>query len=96
MRLLIDAEHSHLQPAVRLISLALMRRYNAGAEATVTNTYQCYLRHTENDLDEDLTLARQLRFNLGCKLVRGAYMEYERNKSSKEGTKTILVQRCAI
>ena len=30
VNLLIDAEHSHLQPAVRAIALAAMKRFNTG------------------------------------------------------------------
>ena len=55
MVLLIDAEHSQLQPAVRLISLAMMADFNTkGRDVVLCNTYQCYLKGTVKDIDEDL------------------------------------------
>ena len=42
--LFIDAEHSHLQPAVRYITLALMRKFNTKEKIVVANTLQCYLK----------------------------------------------------
>ena len=57
MILLIDAEHSQLQPAVRLISLAMMADFNrkdGGDGVVLCNTYQCYLKDTLNNVKEDL------------------------------------------
>ena len=81
----IDAEHSHLQPAVRLLTLALMRRFNAGNDVTIGNTYQCYLKESAENVATDLKLAEELNFNHGGKYVRGAYMEFERKRSVKLG-----------
>ena len=57
MILLIDAEHSQLQPAVRLISLAMMADFNrkeGGEDVVLCNTYQCYLKDTLSNVKEDL------------------------------------------
>ena len=55
MVLLIDAEHSQLQPAVRLISLAMMADFNKkGKDVVLCNTYQCYLKDTVDAVKEDL------------------------------------------
>lgn len=46
-RVIVDAEHTHVQPAIAALSLDLMRRENAaGAPPLVLETFQCYLRET--------------------------------------------------
>ena len=54
VHLLIDAEYSHLQPAVRIITLALMNKFNRGNDIVVSNTYQCYLVESWKQIQEDL------------------------------------------
>ena len=70
MELYIDAEYSHLQPAVRLITLALMLQYNAKFPI-VFNTYQCYLKQSLSALASDIALSENSNFYFGCKIVRG-------------------------
>ena len=81
--LLIDAEHSQLQPAVRLISLAMMADFNGkGGEDVVVlcNTYQCYLKGTLDAVEEDL------------KVQYYVYIQYKQHciypKSTLNNTKT--------
>ena len=55
MVLLIDAEHSHLQPAVRAITLAMMSAFNrSGGDVVLCNTYQCYLKDTVEAVSADM------------------------------------------
>ncbi|KAH0541506.1 hypothetical protein FGG08_004047 [Glutinoglossum americanum] len=89
IRLLIDAEHSLLQPGIDAWTLSLMRRYNnnnnsnnnpqrpPSAGALVYNTYQAYLRSTPTTLAAHLAAAHSEGFTLGAKLVRGAYLASE-------------------
>ncbi|XP_062459987.1 hydroxyproline dehydrogenase-like [Pezoporus occidentalis] len=42
--LMVDAEQSHLQGALRLLTLALIGRHNRGAEPRVWSTVQAYVR----------------------------------------------------
>lgn len=42
------------------------------------NGYQCYLRRHAKTLHWELEAARKLGYNLGVKLIRGAYMNEER------------------
>ena len=70
VELYIDAEYSHLQPAVRLITLALMLQYNAKFPI-IFNTYQCYLKQSLSALASDIALSQNLNFYFGCKIVRG-------------------------
>eukprot|EP00095_Tigriopus_kingsejongensis_P007261 maker-scaffold286_size222086-snap-gene-1.24 protein:Tk07261 transcript:maker-scaffold286_size222086-snap-gene-1.24-mRNA-1 annotation:"proline dehydrogenase mitochondrial-like" len=81
----IDAEYSHLQASVRLITLALMMEFNQRDKICIANTYQCYLRDCSSHLAEDLSLASEMGFSLGIKLVRGAYMDLERSRSLAKG-----------
>ena len=74
VKLYIDAEYSHLQPAVRALTLALMKY----SDYVIYNTYQCYLKDTMDHLEQDLQIAHELGFAAwGCKLVRGAYLQAE-------------------
>ena len=70
VELYIDAEYSHLQPAVRLIALALMFQYNTKFPV-IFNTYQCYLKQSLSALASDIVLSENSNFYFGCKIVRG-------------------------
>ena len=70
VELYIDAEYSHLQPAVRLITLALMLQYNTKSPI-IFNTYQCYLKQSLCALASDIALSQNSNFYFGCKIVRG-------------------------
>ena len=84
IELYIDAEYSHLQPAVRLITLSLMKRYNSKTPI-LFNTYQCYLKDSLKYLENDLKLAQKLNFRFGCKIVRGAYLKAEKTRAELIG-----------
>ncbi|EFR03061.1 proline oxidase [Nannizzia gypsea CBS 118893] len=83
VRLLIDAEHQAVQPAIDAWALDLQRKYNirsdstAGERAVVYNTYQAYLRSTPKTLSQHMAMAQDEGFVLGVKLVRGAYLGVE-------------------
>lgn len=42
VRVMVDAEQSYFQPAIRRIVMQAMKRYNRDM-AIIFNTYQCYL-----------------------------------------------------
>lgn len=78
VRIIIDAEYSWYEPAIDALSLALMRRFNAGPEGPlVYATYQAYLRRTHAHLVHALRDAQKQGYALGAKLVRGAYLPHE-------------------
>lgn len=81
---LVDAEESWLQPIVDRLTLEMMQRYNQ-QEAWVWNTLQMYRRDRLAYLDDLIQLAKRDDFLLGFKLVRGAYMEKERDYAQKRG-----------
>ncbi len=84
VRVLIDAEHSWIQDAIDDIARDMMRAYNRDAPI-VYNTYQLYRKDKLASLQADYYLAETDGFFLGAKLVRGAYMEIERDRAEKYG-----------
>lgn len=84
MRLLIDAEHSYMQPAIDAVALHLQTKYNRQTPV-VFNTYQCYLKDSHQRLTADLQLAKDKGFLLAAKMVRGAYMHLERDRAADMG-----------
>jgi proline dehydrogenase len=52
---------------------------------TIMNGYQSYLRRMMNVIDDEVELSKKMGFNLGIKLVRGAYMSEERELAAKAG-----------
>jgi len=78
VRLLIDAEQVRYQPAIDNLVLGLQRRFNMEDKPVVYNTYQLYLRDALERLRTDVTRSERFGFHFGAKLVRGAYMESER------------------
>ena len=86
MKLLIDAEESWIQPAVNLIVEEMMSLYNR-EEAIVHNTAQMYLKDKLSYLHYLKDKAKKEGFIAGIKLVRGAYMEKERDMARDRGWK---------
>ena len=42
------------------------------------NGYQCYLKRMMNIIPMEVRASKEFEFNLGIKLIRGAYMNEER------------------
>jgi proline dehydrogenase len=81
---LIDAEETWIQDPIDRLAIELMTVYN-NEKAVVYNTYQLYRNDRLNFLKISHTIARDGNFILGAKLVRGAYMEKERLRATKNG-----------
>jgi proline dehydrogenase len=79
VRLLIDAEQSELQPAVDLIALYLMKRFNNGTNTSplIYNTYQLYLQDSGLRLLCHQKWLQESGSELAAKMVRGAYLSHE-------------------
>ena len=84
MKLLIDAEESWIQPAINLIVEEMMALYNRES-AIVHTTAQMYLKDKLSYLKELKDKAKAEGFIAGVKLVRGAYMEKERQIAEEKG-----------
>lgn len=80
----VDAEESWIQDTIDQMCHELMKRYNR-ERAIVYNTAQMY-RHDRLDfLRNAVADAREQGYHYGVKLVRGAYMEKERNRAVDRG-----------
>lgn len=84
VRVLVDAEYTYMNPALSLVTMAMMKKFNKDS-AWIWNTYQCYLKESRSLLLEALQLSKTQGFCLGVKLVRGAYMDKERKLAQQEG-----------
>ena len=79
VKILVDAEEYEVQNAIDELVLKMMKKYNTGNEAYIYNTVQLY-RWDRIDYLKKLIKDR-CDFRLGFKLVRGAYMEKERQQA---------------
>ncbi|XP_071163980.1 hydroxyproline dehydrogenase-like [Mytilus edulis] len=80
--LMVDAEYTYMNPALNLITLAMMLNYNHD-KPLVAYTYQNYLKGTEELLKRDIEYIKSHGVAFSAKLVRGAYMDKERMLSKK-------------
>jgi proline dehydrogenase len=84
VKVLIDAEETWIQDGINQLSDAMMEKYNRG-EAIIFNTFQMYCHPTLAYLKQSFEGAREKKYILGAKLVRGAYMEKERRRAAELG-----------
>lgn len=84
IRVLIDAEESWIQDPIDMLAYEMMQKYNT-KRAIVFNTYQLYRTASLKNLRKACQEAINGNYFLGGKLVRGAYMEKERERASLMG-----------
>lgn len=80
----IDAEDSWIQDAIDALADEMMAKYNK-IEVIVFNTVQLYRHDRLQFLKDSHTRAKEAGFKVGFKLVRGAYMEKERQRAAEKG-----------
>ena len=78
IKILIDAEEIEVQNAIDDLAIKMMRKYNIKSPI-VYNTVQMYRKDRLGYLNEMISNKLNNDVILGLKLVRGAYMEKERN-----------------
>lgn len=84
VRIFIDAEESWIQGAIDDMAHEMMMTFNK-ERAIVYNTIQLYRHDRLAFLKQSHTHALANQYYLGVKLVRGAYMEKERERAEKMG-----------
>ena len=80
LSVLIDAEESWIQPAIDNLAEAMIRKFNE-EKVVIFNTLQMYRWDRLEYLKKQVELANEVGYHLGVKLVRGAYMEKERERA---------------
>lgn len=82
--LLIDGEESWMQDAADELVAKMMQKYNKD-KVIIYNTLQLY-RHDRLDYLQRLhQMAKKDGFKIGVKVVRGAYMEKEKERAKEKG-----------
>jgi proline dehydrogenase len=81
---LIDAEETWIQNPIDELADEMMAKYNR-EQVIVLNTYQLYRTASYGNLTRAFEKARRENYRLGAKLVRGAYMEKERERAQQMG-----------
>lgn len=84
VRIMVDGEESWFQDVIDGWVKDAMREYNQET-AIVYNTFQLYRHDMLRNLKDAHHDAVANGYFLGAKLVRGAYMEKERNRASEKG-----------
>jgi len=82
--LMIDAEETWIQDICDELVIDLMRRYNK-EKVIIYNTLQMYRHDRIAHLEWQIKDAREKGYHVGLKIVRGAYMEKERERSAEKG-----------
>lgn len=85
--LLVDAEESWIQDAIDEIVESMMERFNKD-ECIIYNTLQMYRWDRLEYLKKSYQRAKEKNYYYGIKLVRGAYMEKERERAYDLGYKS--------
>ncbi|MCB0688511.1 MAG: proline dehydrogenase family protein, partial [Saprospiraceae bacterium] len=80
MKIFIDAEESWIQEPIDRMVEDMMERYNK-ERVVVYQTFQMYRKDRLPYLQRLFHIAREKQYVLGAKLVRGAYMEKERDRA---------------
>lgn len=81
VRLFIDAEETWIQPAIDALATEAMQQWNR-QECLIYNTLQMYRNDRLDYLVKDIAAAREGKYKVGYKIVRGAYMEKERMRAA--------------
>jgi len=84
VEVLIDAEESWMQDAADDLIENMMQKYNTD-KTIVYSTLQLYRWDRLDYLKELNNRAKQNGFTIGMKIVRGAYMEKERERAEEKG-----------
>lgn len=62
VRVLVDAEYTYMNPALSLVTMAMMKKFNRD-DAWIWNTYQCYLK-------ANISVLHTLKASQGCLVLQ--------------------------
>eukprot|EP00871_Galdieria_phlegrea_P004605 jgi/Galph1/5145/GphlegSOOS_G3698.1 len=93
--ILIDAEQYNVQEAIEYLAVGMQKRYNQDMHrsAIVYTTIQCYLKQAIPRVEHGMSFGNRLHFKYGAKLVRGAYLAFERRVAASEGRESPVYDR---
>ncbi|MCZ2101675.1 MAG: proline dehydrogenase family protein [Chitinophagales bacterium] len=80
----VDAEESWIQDPIDELVMQMMEKYNT-ERVHVYNTYQLYNIHKLEHIKRDHQRCKEKGVQFGAKLVRGAYMDKERERAQEMG-----------
>ena len=63
----------------------MTQRLNQGDRVIVMNGYQAYTKRMADVVPLEIAASKELGYNLGVKLIRGAYMNEERRLAEEGG-----------
>lgn len=78
--IVFDAEKKHLQEGVYEAQRVMMREFNRDGNMVVIGTIQMYLQDSVEQLKYEMELAEKDNYQIGMKLVRGAYIHSENDR----------------
>jgi proline dehydrogenase len=78
--IVFDAEKYNLQQGVYEAQRIMMREFNRNGQIIVVGTLQMYLQDSLDQLNLEIELAKKDNYQLGMKLVRGAYLHSETDR----------------
>lgn len=83
--LYVDAEQTFIQYGIESFGQQLTHKLNQNDRAMIMNGYQCYTKRTQELIPMEVMCAQKFGFNMGVKLIRGAYMNEERELAAAGG-----------
>ena len=95
VEVLIDGEESWMQDAADDLVEVMMKKYNTD-KTIVYNTLQCYRWDRLDYLKGLHERGKASGFKVGMKIVRGAYMEKERERAEANGYKSPICENKKI
>ena len=66
----------------------MTHQLNQGENVVIMNGYQCYLKRMANLIPMEVRASKEHGHNLGIKLIRGAYMNEERELAAEQGNES--------
>ncbi|KAJ3248027.1 hypothetical protein HDU77_008257 [Chytriomyces hyalinus] len=95
VKVIVDAEWTYVQPAIDDMALNLGKKFNGkrmaaneginGGRPVIFNTYQMYLKDALGRVHRELERAERGGYNVGIKIVRGAYIVSETERAASMG-----------